>query len=1407
VSGPVGSANVDTNIRLDTSTSNLGTDPNVFVGVTNGATKVFRAIVAFNLSGIPAGATVTGCTLTVNVTQNTSPTAGHVRQLCGEHWLDGDAQSEMQATWLAWKTGTSWTTAGAGTAGVCGSGVDYTTANEIAYTPPGGTGSFTFPDLSALCQNAIAAQGGWLRLRISQDSESTQSNLFKFDSSDGSTAANRPKLTVTWSSAGGSTTTSTSTTSTSTSTTSSTSSSSSTSTTSTSSSTTSSTNVTTTTTPTTTTSTVPSGFDLLMSNAPDRSGAHPLAGSAIAGTLCAFVTPTAGVQQVLFYLDDPGLTGSPRLVETKAPFDFAGTAPDGTANPFDTLALADGAHTITAVVDTGTSSPAVSGTFFVGNGEPRLAFGTELVSVTLDSGVTSAQRTVALGSTDGLPAGYLLDIADPWLDVTPATGTTPATLTLDIDASGLPPGNYTTTVTAHALGYQSDILTVSLTVGPEGHCSPLPCEDLLVDLPYVLTFDQDHGFLHDRAGVGTGFTYVQPAPHGIGYAPGYLQMDLTAGVLNITTRAGLQFQTSNNQDNALGVGIDAPSQISVLTTTIVNPPVGTGNFEQAGLWFGVDQDNYVKLVVISTPQGTKIQHLLEVGGVQVAEKKTGVLNVANSRLQLILRVDPITRIVSSRYRIDNQGTHAVAGYATPPEFFSFDAAGIDPTIGTRSFGGIFASHRSAAASVVYSFDDFSVTAEALPASLDQPAFDRISATVPFPSSMVWGPDDRLYVTELFGTIHALSFAPDGTPAGDQVIPSLVNAQGPRLTLGITVDPASTPSDIALWVSHSTPSLSAGGLNSGRVTRLSGPGFGTVTNIITGLPRAIANHAVNSLHFGPDGKLYIAQAGNTGAGGANAAGTEFGDRPEQPLSAAILVADVFAPGFDGTCANTVDPQGPAPCDVKTYATGFRNPYDFVFHTNGSMYAPDNGLGVTGSYPNSPTPPCDGLADVTPYTLGGDNPGEQPDLLHRVIQGKYYGHPNPSRNECVFKDGSFQGVPPLPNWVPPLLDLGTNHSADGIIEYRGTHAFCGTLAGDLLISNYSVGDDLTRVELSDDGTTVVNASSLIGGFNDPLPIAQSPDGKIFVGEFGSNRVTELIPIDLGCWHRVANLPDALLDAGGAALDGLIYVVAGKTTVAHRSDMLAYDPVADTWTPRAPLPGPAVENPSVVAYGGKLYAFGGSTAPFSGAVANVAVYDPATNVWTPLAPMPTPRGGATASEVGGIIYVAGGLIDDGSSVATVEAYDPASDTWSIVAPLAVPRDNPGSTTLDGKIYVFGGRTRLADGTEVAPTLASVEAYDPATDTWTARAPMPTGRRTMFVGTLNGRAQLMGGERTPDGGTFPQNEEYDPTTNTWRQLTAMLTPRHGTAGGTIGNTIYVAGGGPSGGFSLTSVVEAFSF
>jgi N-acetylneuraminic acid mutarotase len=177
-----------------------------------------------------------------------------------------------------------------------------------------------------------------------------------------------------------------------------------------------------------------------------------------------------------------------------------------------------------------------------------------------------------------------------------------------------------------------------------------------------------------------------------------------------------------------------------------------------------------------------------------------------------------------------------------------------------------------------------------------------------------------------------------------------------------------------------------------------------------------------------------------------------------------------------------------------------------------------------------------------------------------------------------------------------------------------------------------------------------------------------------------------------------------------------------------------------------------------------------------------------------------------LGGSLYVIGGMASNGASVNTVEVYNPATNTWSAAPPLGTRRDNAGAAVLGGQIFVFGGRTRETNGTGPG-TLDSVEMLDAASGTWVAKASMPTGRRTMVVGLLRGRAQLMGGERTASGDTFPQNEEYDPATNTWRTLTPMNPGRHGAAGGTINGKVYMVGGGTVAGGSYSDINEVFAF
>ncbi|MFV0287269.1 MAG: kelch repeat-containing protein, partial [Demequina sp.] len=993
-----------------------------------------------------------------------------------------------------------------------------------------------------------------------------------------------------------------------------------------------------------------------------RANPTDLDGAQVAGDLYAFTSPTTNVTQVQFFLDDPAMSGAATHIENTAPHDFNGGT-NSVAAPFDTTALPDGPHTITARIIANGVEEIAHAEFEVVNSAPTLAASPPQLALEAGEGEGAVATTFPVTASDGAtPALTITDTAD-WLTVTPASASAGGTLTATADPEGLLSGNYTAAITVAAAGYVNLTVEVGFEVeGAPAECYPLECSELLVDLPYGLDFSENFGGIPDKNGVGTGFTYVQPTTNGQRYLPDNIELDLVGGDLNVTTTAGIQSLGVNSLDNALGVGIDAPSQITSIGTTIEDVPAGTGNYEQAGLYFGIDEDNYVKLVVESTPTQTLIEFLVEQNGVRGAGQTQSSSLIVGNDVYLELLTDPYTRTISARYSIADGPTNLLMSTIVPGAWFSFDAAGLDPEIGTRSWGGIMATHRNGAAPLTYKFADFVVSDFAAEQGDTSFEFTRTSTDISMPTAMVWGPDDRLYVTELMGTIHALTFDEDWNVVDDEVIETLDEG----LTLGITYDPESTPDNVILWVSHSSPHVYGGQINSSVITRLSGPNHSVREDIITGLPRANANHAINGIHFGTDGRLYIAVGSNTGTGAPHGTTGEFGDRPEQPLSAALLAADVKSPTFQGECATPLYEFGiPEACDVSVFSSGLRNMYDFTVHSNGYLYGPNNGLGVEGTVPPSAEAPCTGLAD-----LETDNPGAQGDSLFLLEEGNYYGHPNPYRDECVFGDGTFQGVDPLPNYTPAIWDLGLNRSADGIIEYDGDVA-CGALDGDLLITNYSVGDSVTRVQLSEDGRSVVHADNLVTGFDDPLPIAQGPNGVFFVGEFGGSQVTTVIPQGPGCWESAEPLPGAKLEAGGAAIGDTAYVVGGKDDSGPSNEVLAYDSEAGTWTEVAPLPGEAVEAPMVVAYDGKLYAFGGQTTATGGAVNNAAVYDPATDTWTALPDMPTARGGGGVAELGGLLYVAGGMLASGVSSGAVERFDPATGTWATMNSLNTPRD----------------------------------------------------------------------------------------------------------------------------------------
>jgi hypothetical protein len=111
----------------------------------------------------------------------------------------------------------------------------------------------------------------------------------------------------------------------------------------------------------------PSDYQLQVSSSSSRSDPATLEGTALSGTVYVFVEPSSGPSRVRFWLDNPSMSGTPTMTEKSAPWDFAGTAKNGAANPTATPLWSNGSHTIHALIDTASGVETISATFGVSN--------------------------------------------------------------------------------------------------------------------------------------------------------------------------------------------------------------------------------------------------------------------------------------------------------------------------------------------------------------------------------------------------------------------------------------------------------------------------------------------------------------------------------------------------------------------------------------------------------------------------------------------------------------------------------------------------------------------------------------------------------------------------------------------------------------------------------------------------------------------------------------------------------------------------------------------------------------------------------------------------------------------------------------------------------------------------------
>lgn len=150
----------------------------------------------------------------------------------------------------------------------------------------------------------------------------------------------------------------------------------------------------------------------------------------------------------------------------------------------------------------------------------------------------------------------------------------------------------------------------------------------------------------------------------------------------------------------------------------------------------------------------------------------------------------------------------------------------------------------------------------------------------------------------------------------------------------------------------------------------------------------------------------------------------------------------------------------------------------------------------------------------------------------------------------------------------------------------------------------------------------------------------------------------------------------------------------------------------------------------------------------------------------------------------------LDSSSRMAGSHAAPHSEGSWSRKAPMFRKRSSAGAATVNGILYAIGGEGGgpYAVGGFNGTTLNTVEAYDPVTDSWTSKAPLPTARFSLAAGVIGDRVYAVGGDN--GSGSLNAVEAYDPATNSWTTKAPMPTARERLDAGVVRRKLYAFGG-----------------
>ncbi len=600
--------------------------------------------------------------------------------------------------------------------------------------------------------------------------------------------------------------------------------------------------------------------------------------------------------------------------------------------------------------------------------------------------------------------------------------------------------------------------------------------------------------------------------------------------------------------------------------------------------------------------------------------------------------------------------------------------------------------------------------------------------LPGPTQAAWGPDGRLYVASLSGSVTALELDDQYNVIRSQFIPA-VQSHPNNQALGIGFSPWEPSSAFRIYLGHAKLFVTGGvsGIRPapylGEVSALASPQFQPVS-ILSGLPSSNHDHGVNGIAFDNFGQLYVPQGGNTNAGVPD---PRIGGLDESPLSETVVVASIRRADFDGrityrdyrTGAPSMDQNDGLNAEisggtgVRTFVSGLRNAFDLVWATNGRLYGTDNG-------------PNDGFGAAS---LGANVSGPEPAAMDKVLllgRGRYYGHANRSRGRIDPRENYYRGVWDSPGaawYTPPLVDLPS--SKDGIDEYRAT-TFGGAMRGALLVQEWN--ENLAALKLSADGRRVESVIKKVPGTHHGLDVLSAPGGAILIVDYSLGQLNVALPQDKSAVGMVAyDIFPWRAPAGG----GFQFVIGGQGFGTMADTSVRFGSLQAVITSVGPrrIKGviPSALAPSAALMPVQVQS-GGSVSVIPEAFRYLLVPGEGTGVWKQEVSLGAAPGACSCAEVGGLVYV---ISEDAGKF---QAFDDVAGRWWDNLPV------PPLKVLRGSLVTAGAQLALigsvADG---APL--ELQFYDPLASVWTRGPSVPSNALRAAVVSLGRSVYVLGG------------------------------------------------------------------